>query len=569
MRCFYPQFVIVKDEHNAYDAYIMKKLFFVAFVFFLTLPFGRAEAATFYADFSTTTCNGAGTASTTSYCSLDDFAEVARAEGDQVFVRRGTSTTTGLTGLNPLSDGTITNPIIISADYDNIWSDFSTSTQTYTLAVGSSTMTASANITGIAAGDWIYVAGDQFESPNAPTVVDKIYSYEVRSVIGTQLTLYFPYNGKQTGAGNSLRVMPDNPIRGVTSGTGIFSFNADGGWMVKGMDIRGSDNNFGLINIDGGGGLDFSDLILKGDGASIDGVSVQDGASGNAIISKSRAFDVINVFNVVNLNNGSYITINSFFADCNNRASSRVVNATPTTESINIFKINELVAQKCISGFDLGDGNAGSIETTVQLYSRNSKFLGLASTSQVLFTGNNAGFHEAYIEDANGYIGENFFTSSLFSTTSEQMTIQKTSVVRNASTYSSLLVRSSPYFSNIRQASMLKLFEYPIYTDTTSKTYSVFFSSTSTADWTANPTASEMWIECEYWAHPLTNGTTTRAVKRSTGTLDFTGSTAWQSLAVTCQPTATGILYLRGFYGKPQESGESNWFYMDSTPVIS
>ena len=545
----------------------MNKLFFVAFIFFLILPFGKAEAATFYSDFGAT-CGGVGTASTTSFCSIDEFAEVARAPGDQVFVRRGTSTTTGLTTLDPLSDGTLSNPIIISADYDNIWSDFSTSTQTFTLAVGSSTMTASASTTGIVAGDWIYVAGDQFETPLTPTVVDKIYSYEVRSVSGTQLTLYFPYNGKQTGAGNSLRVMPDNPIRGVISTTDGFMFNGDAGWMVKGIDIRGTDNTSGLIRVLSAGALDFSDIIFKGDATSVEGVGLQNNGSGNFVISNSRAFNVISGFNILLAHNGSTVVINGFFIDCNNVAGTSGINFSQSLEAHSIFKVNGFVAEKCTSGFNLGSANAGTIQTTNTIYSRNSKFPGIASTSQIIFTGNNASFNEGYIEDANGYIGENYFTSGLFSTTSEKMTIQKTGVVRNASTHSSLLVRSSPYFSNIRQASMLKLFEYPIYTDTTSKTYTVFFSSTSTADWTADPTASEMWIECEYWAHPLANGTTTRAIKRSTGTLNFTGSTAWQSLAVTCQPTATGILYLRGFYGKPQESGKSNWFYVDPTFTI-
>ena len=123
------------------------------FAFLFLLP-TQAGATNYFSDFGGG-C-GDGTDSSTSFCSIDPFAEVARAPGDQVFVRRGTSTTTGLSTIDPLSDGTNPNPIIISSDYDNIWGDFSTSTQTYTLAVGSSTMTASANITGIAAGDLIF-----------------------------------------------------------------------------------------------------------------------------------------------------------------------------------------------------------------------------------------------------------------------------------------------------------------------------------------------------------------------------------------------------------------------------
>ena len=544
----------------------MKKLY-IMLAFLLLTPFGGAEAATFFADFGVVGCSGAGTASTTSFCSIDDFTEVARAQGDQLFVRRGTSTTTGTSQLDFTSDGTIADPIVVSADYDNIWGDFSTSTQTFTLAVGSSTMTASANITGIAAGDWIYVYQDQFESASAPTVVDKIYSYEVKSVSGTQLQLYFPYNGMQTGAGNSLRVMPDNPIRGNTTDNLIAaSFGTDGGWMMKGLDLRGTSAS-GVVVVQSSGGVDFSDMILRGDDAGVMGFSFTGGAgfATGALISKSRTFAVRDVFDISSAN-GANVVINDFFADCDNTSSVNVIDNRAT--GVVILKVNNLTSTNCPIGLEYGSTATGNASFT-KTYLRNSKFLNVASSSQLLFTNDSTVFKEAYIEDANGYIGENYFTTSAFSTTSEKITIQKTLNTRNASTYSSLLVRSSPYFSNKRKDSMLQLFEYPIYTDTTSKTYSVFFSSTSTAGWTADPTASEMWIECEYWAHPVTTGTTTRAVKRSTGVLDFNGSTAWQSLAVTCQPTATGVLYLRGWYGKPQESGKSNWFYVDPTPVIS
>lgn len=91
--------------------------------------------------------------------------------------------------------------------------------------------------------------------------------------------------------------------------------------------------------------------------------------------------------------------------------------------------------------------------------------------------------------------------------------------------------------------------------------------STSTAGWTENPTAKELWVECYYWNFP-TGGTKYRTVTRSTGTVNFTGSTAWQSLSVSCQPTNAGILYLRAYYAKTKESGKMNEFYVDGTPII-
>ena len=112
------------------------------------------------------------------------------------------------------------------------------------------------------------------------------------------------------------------------------------------------------------------------------------------------------------------------------------------------------------------------------------------------------------------------------------------------------------------------LFEYPIYTNTTSRQYDIYFMSTSTSNFTADPFATELWIVCEYWVHD-TGATSTRKVKKSTGTIDFDGSTAWQSLSVTCQPSQTGILYLSGWYAKTKETNVSNYFFVDGTPVIT
>ena len=104
----------------------------------------------------------------------------------------------------------------------------------------------------------------------------------------------------------------------------------------------------------------------------------------------------------------------------------------------------------------------------------------------------------------------------------------------------------------------------------------MFFMSTSTAQWGNNPgtvstaasTTPDMFIECEYLAS--TTGAA-RVIKRSSTASDvnFTGSTAWQDISLTCQPSQSGILYLRGWYGKPKEGTTfSNQFYMDMTPVI-
>jgi hypothetical protein len=173
-------------------------------------------------------------------------------------------------------------------------------------------------------------------------------------------------------------------------------------------------------------------------------------------------------------------------------------------------------------------------------------------------------------EDYEGIIGSNRYwnTTSPGGPTATSTLANSTGFLRPGGGPTSIWTIPGTRLSNKADYHMLQLFEYPIYTDTSSKTYSVYFMSTTTGTWTANPTNKELWIECEYWNYPAAAATSTRTTTRSTGVLDFTGSTAWQSLSVTCQPTQTGILYLRGWYGKPRESGKINEFYVDSTPVI-
>src|SRR3990167_11518289 len=96
---------------------------------------------------------GTGTTSATAWADIDQFMENARSAGDIATVRRGgtgcgsgtgASSTTNLT---PTSAGSVNNPIVLMADYDNAWGDFTTSDQTYTVTFGTTTMTASAAIT--------------------------------------------------------------------------------------------------------------------------------------------------------------------------------------------------------------------------------------------------------------------------------------------------------------------------------------------------------------------------------------------------------------------------------------
>ena len=173
-----------------------------------------------------------------------------------------------------------------------------------------------------------------------------------------------------------------------------------------------------------------------------------------------------------------------------------------------------------------------------------------------------------FVEDYDGTMGKNIYRNiGAGLNVNTNLLESTTTVTRTGGGATSIQVIPSTNTTSIWDFNKIKLFEYPIYTNTTSKQYDVYFMSTSTAAWTADPLNTELWIECEYWAHD-TNATSTRKVLKSTGVVDFNGSTAWQALSVTCVPTQTGINYLRGWYAKTKESGKMNEFFVDGKPVI-
>src|SRR3990167_5272273 len=167
-----------------YIDYIKKALFLsILIIGGLFLVPEKADAATFYVQF---TCNTPGNGTTTdcdggaddSYNSLDNFTEVARSAGDIAWVRGGMASTTAITDVNFTSDGVINNPITIARDMDNLWGDFATSTETYTVGFGSKFMQSSASSTTVFNNKWIWVGNDVNQASTTPTVYGKEFLYE-------------------------------------------------------------------------------------------------------------------------------------------------------------------------------------------------------------------------------------------------------------------------------------------------------------------------------------------------------------------------------------------------------
>ena len=522
----------------------MKKLLLIAL--FLLIPQGVGATA-YYVDFTVGIVNGNGLATTTPFNNLDSFTEVARSAGDIAFVRRNTASTTNVTDLNFTSDGTIANPIIISADNDNLWNDASTTAQTYTVAVATSTFTASATITNVTAGDWFYVTGDCTQTYNSLVLNQCEYFYEVASISGTQLTLYTPYKGDQTGAGNSLVNLGKNPQWNVVSGDFQWLFSGDYYWEVRNMDIRGTDN-VGTLRVTSSNFVNVKDSIINANGVGDRGVQI---GTGEMSFKKSRVF---NANNAIFMDDSAIFTANNSIFDCNGIASASglVLNTGIRQGRV---EISNSFVRNCTT----------YINNSADMYQVTSKNVKISGETTI-FDVTASLLHDYFFEDFDGEIGNSKFVSRYINLATDDSfnLLSTTTVIRSGG--GAVSIQNIPT-TNTGFYSPLKLFEYPIYTNTVSKQYDVYFMSTSTAAWTADPLATELWIECEYWAH-ATNATSTRKIKKSTGVVDFNGSTAWQALSVTCQPTQTGILYLRGWYAKTKET-PMNEFFVDGTPVIN
>lgn len=535
----------------------MKKLLLALAIFLLPQA---VDAAVFFIDYgcdaNADTACGDGTATTTPFSGLDQFAEVARTAGDIAFVRRNQASTTNVTDLVPTSDGTLNNPLTISGDYDNLWNDFATSSQTVTIEWGSKTMTLSASstipITAGLAETWIYFGDDCSETYNTTALNNCEYAYEVASSTAgsanTLLTLKMPYKGNQTGAGVSIRIMGRAPQWNVASGDFQFTFQDDFFWYLKGHDLRGTDSACTLNSTSSTRGMGGMDIIIQGDGATDCAFpSSTNGTAGVDLWKKIRTFGQL-----AHINTSGGATFQDVLIDCNNVANSNAIVipsgglGNPRVIDVEVRNCNrflETVTASRQTGFFR---NASSSAT--ELTDMTSSAGAIVIIEDYQTTGNNIEIASNGTSNTNPYLS-NSTTSNLRSGGAR---VNKLVTPPIGTTNLGISTR---FFPN----SFIKLFDYGFYSDGTSKTYTMNLNSTSTANFTTDPTASELWLECEYYNHATLAH---RYVKRSTGVVDFNGSTDWQTISVTCDPAQAGVVYLRAYYGKPKEAA-SNMFFLD------
>jgi len=172
-------------------------------------------------------------------------------------------------------------------------------------------------------------------------------------------------------------------------------------------------------------------------------------------------------------------------------------------------------------------------------------------------------FANVFSEDHDGAVGDTRQLTWRSVAEGTPMLQSEDTIVRvGGSTYSIKVTPSTRIGTGSKYARILVL-ELPVYMAAASKTLTVYFRPGAIADWTADPLATELWAELEYWGHATNNF---RTILKSTGVIDMNGDVSWQALTVTATPAQVGVAYLRVWYAKTKEAGDSNVFYCD--PLI-
>ncbi len=478
---------------------------------------------------------------------MNKFSEAVRSAGDILTCRRGTTATYDDGGqLAFTSDGTVISPITIEGDFDDAWSDDVTADQTYTMVFGSKVHTASATITTLAAEEVIYVVGDD----------QRLFAYEVASVATDKMTLKLPFKGT-TGAGKSLTVMLANPVWGATSGFAFkVNLSSDVCWRFQGLNISSTNaTNFSVNSL--GVFIMVLDCILLSDTTSSHQAFTFASDDGNIIVNKCRT----SVGRIMAVSGEQGVTVN--FQDClligtNNASSWGVGIDTGVRATFEDCEFTDFSAGNIAAHLTAGQGNAYG-------FFRNCVFTNNDITD---FDATTPTWCQILMEDHNGVLNATRQYLQPFATTDNtHITESDTGTVRSGGSNISTKITPTTNFASDWEFSRLKLLdEYPIFLPASAQTIDIYFKTANTTDWTADPTAAELWIEVSYWAHASNNF---RGLIKSTGTIDFNGSTLWQKLTVAFTPAQAGVAYLTCWYGKTKESGKTNIFWVDTLPVVA
>jgi hypothetical protein len=351
----------------------------------------------------------------------------------------------------------------------------------------------------ISANDWLYVSGDD----------QRIHAYEVNSVSTTTVTTFLPYAGLNSGSGLTITNMGTNPQYGDGTSQYQIEFYNDSNWIIRGLyDYTNNSGSYGSFRVRFSRGITLSQVVAE-DAAGYSDTGFSLTGVGQCMVENFRA---------INQEYGFRIS-SGVGDDC--VIKNGLIDGTTFSAGILIDSpFNALVEQVEFGVYYVF--RAFSAETGCPKV-RNCDF----GAATVIADGyDDYALLNINIEDFES-VGDFARVKGEDAIGSHRFLANDGTTVRTGGASNSLKV--------IPPSVMEKdiLAEEAIYATTDSKTYTYYFKTNDSSEWTANLTADDLWIEADYWAHATNR---TRITKKSTGTVNFTGSTSWQSISITIQP---------------------------------
>ena len=467
------------------------------------------------------------------------IALTTRTAGDTVAVRNGR---TG--DLHTIADvalvhgqsGTVLAPITVEADYDDQWGDHIdlaiVESATCTPTLGSNSWPFTADVSGsVSVGDYLYVSGDD----------QRVYCSKVTAVSGDGLTITtkLPYFGANGGEGKTVINMLSFARFGTpTSSNRQIDISTMDHIKYIGIEVA---TNASECFKGTGVGVKISHPTLTGGTSNPKGIT-----NSNVIV--DGVISATNISTVVE-SAGKSKTYRSYL---DNKASTGI--------GINQVANSSIYAEDC----QLSSGGTGlASKANGDAHLKNCDFSG--ATKDVEITAGTYGM--VSIEDENQVRGVFKAVNKISASSANPIVYHinsETTTVRTGGNAVAIKLLPSDNV-NDDEFARLEPLELELHKLNVERTNKIFLKTNATNNWTANPTASELRIEQEFYDSA---SNTFRKKVISTGTLNLTGSTDWQALSVNAIPGSSGGGKISVLYGKPKEAGKSNELLIDPLPDI-
>lgn len=493
------------------------------------------------------------------WATLEQFLEVSSpSAGDRVRIRRGSATTISVTGSDLVFvAGTLAAPIVIESDYDDVWGDYVTLSNTATFTFGSVTVTipGADETANIAVGDWIFNASDDDSAEGR-----RNYAYEVRSRSftggNTVITLWLPFRGT-AGSSKSVKNMLSAPI---WNPGGAYSINTNSRPynIIRGIHFQSGDTY--MIDAQGESSL-WKDCICDNNYTAGTTYHFRLRFCAKTVFEKIRCVQGGTGPDHLILHQDAESHIPILFTDSYLGALSSGSGAYGNSGA----NIRYAEFRRCIFDTLAFLTNADG-KTTIERYI-DCDFNSITS----IVSASTAHEGEVYIIDGRTGLYEHYMSGLYFSTAANRQTPYIKKYTGDRSGGGNVMFRVKPiekaeeaFAINRNLEERLSILTLTLRLPASASTVTVYVRSDH-ADWSSdsNPTAAELVMELGYrgvndeWQFAY-----------STDTVDFKTDSSWQALTVTVTPNSAGLAVVRIFYAKNKQTG-SNTFYIEGVPWIS